>query len=109
MQASKIAMEVVDAMKELSSAKDGLPMIDEDGRPRPVRVEIHAEITIDGARNVIGEKAVMTGVSGLHMKRKVEDGNDVKELKDVKDVKDVRKREREDSELVDVDAKRAKN
>lgn len=77
-------------------------MIDEDGRPRPIEVQIHAEITIDGARNVIGEKAVLGSMTGMNAKRKAEEGKNVKEVQ-------VRKRERDDGELVEVDVKRAKN
>jgi hypothetical protein len=101
-QASKISMQVVESMQQLSHGRDGLPMIDEDGRPRPIEVQIHAEITIDGARNVIGEKAVLGSMTGMNAKRKAEEGKNVKEVQ-------VRKRERDDNELVEVDAKRAKN
>lgn len=44
-------------------------MIDEEGRPRPLKVHINAAITLKGRDNVVGEKtAITTGV-----KRKVEE------------------------------------
>ena len=37
-------------------------MIDEHGAPRPVKFEIKAEVNVDGARNVVGETAVLEAV-----------------------------------------------
>ena len=42
-------------------------MIDEEGRPRPIKVDIAAELKIDGSRNVIGEQAVLARVAGKGM------------------------------------------
>jgi hypothetical protein len=54
--ANKIAQGVVGALKAMSMSGHGVPMIDEDGRPRPITVTAIAEVTIDGSKNVVGEK-----------------------------------------------------
>lgn len=82
-------------------------MIDENGRPRPLKVDVKAEITVEGSKNVVGEQAVLGSVMGAGLKRKVDDAKALP-MKDLKDLKEVRKREREDGDLVEGDAKRAK-
>ena len=57
--ASKIAMTVVQALKQMSMGESGVPMIDEDGKPRPIKVDVAAELKIKGSRNVVGERAVL--------------------------------------------------
>lgn len=49
-------------------------MIDEEGRPRPIKVKIEAGITIDGQTNVVGEKAIEAVRHGLArgVKRRME-------------------------------------
>ncbi|KAF3769229.1 hypothetical protein M406DRAFT_327620 [Cryphonectria parasitica EP155] len=43
----------------------GIPMIDEEGRPRPLRIEIEAGIEVNGEGNVMGgEDVVMKAVLG---------------------------------------------
>lgn len=42
----------------------GVPMIDEEGRPRPIKVQVTAETRVEGCRNVVGEKAVLDAVKG---------------------------------------------
>lgn len=37
-------------------------MIDEEGRPRPIKVDVAAELKIEGNRNVFGERAVLAAV-----------------------------------------------
>lgn len=108
-QSSKIAMAVVQALKQLSHGADGIPMIDENGRPRPLKVDVKAEVTVQGNKNVVGEQAVLGSVVGANLRKK-EDGVNGSNAKDlpVKDLKDVRKREREDGDLVATDAKRPK-
>jgi hypothetical protein len=54
--ANKIAQGVVGALKAMSMSGHGVPMIDEDGRPRPITVTAIAEVRIDGSKNVVGEK-----------------------------------------------------
>ncbi|KAJ9133992.1 hypothetical protein NKR23_g10429 [Pleurostoma richardsiae] len=58
-KASAIADAVVTAIKQASSANCGIPMIDEDGRPRPIRIEVDAGIDINGTGNVVGSEAVV--------------------------------------------------
>lgn len=84
-------------------------MIDENGRPRPLKVDVKAEVTVQGNKNVVGEQAVLGSVVGANLRKK-EDGVNGSNAKDlpVKDLKDVRKREREDGDLVATDAKRPK-
>ncbi|KAK0104477.1 hypothetical protein ONS95_004766 [Cadophora gregata] len=58
--ATTIAQGVVDALRCLTYGDDkGVPMIDEDGRPRPIKVNVKAPLTILGSRNLMGERAVM--------------------------------------------------
>jgi hypothetical protein len=78
---------VLGAIKAVSSAQCGIPMIDEDGRPRPVRVEIDAGIEVRGFGNLVGpESAVLVELEarrqlrlGEYSKRErgeeAEDGN----------------------------------
>jgi hypothetical protein len=54
--ANKIAQGVVGALKTMSMSGHGVPMIDEDGRPRPISVTATAEVRIDGSKNVVGDK-----------------------------------------------------
>jgi hypothetical protein len=57
--ANAIALGVVNALRQLSMGQHGIPMIDEQGRPRPLTVEVLAETDVDGHNNVVGEKAVL--------------------------------------------------
>lgn len=60
--AKMIAQAVVHAMKESSAARSGIPMIDEHGRPRPVRIEVDAGMMVEGAGNIIGSPSVVDEV-----------------------------------------------
>ncbi len=53
--ANKIAQGVVSALKAMSMSGHGVPMIDEDGRPRPITVTAVAEVQIRGSKNVVGQ------------------------------------------------------
>lgn len=44
-------------------------MIDEQGRPRPLGVEVIAEMRVEGSQNVVGERAVLARM--LDLKEKV--------------------------------------
>ncbi|KAI9738955.1 MAG: hypothetical protein M1818_005269 [Claussenomyces sp. TS43310] len=57
--ATAIAHGLVAALKDVSMSKAGIPMIDEDGRPRPIELRVNAAVSVDGARNVLGERAVL--------------------------------------------------
>lgn len=58
-QAKAIAHAVVRAMQENSSGGCGIPMIDEDGRPRPINIEVDASVAVEGSGNVVGSEAVV--------------------------------------------------
>jgi hypothetical protein len=53
---NKIAQGIVGALKAMSMSGHGVPMIDEDGRPRPITVTAVAEVRITGSKNVVGDK-----------------------------------------------------
>ena len=55
--AAAIARAVVEAFRESSCG--GIPMIDEDGRPRPVNVEVEAGMTVEGTGNIVGTESVV--------------------------------------------------
>jgi hypothetical protein len=54
-----IANAVVKAMQENSSGNCGIPMIDEDGRPRPIKIEVDASMLVEGSGNVVGRQSVI--------------------------------------------------
>lgn len=61
--ANKIAIGIMHALKTVSINGIGMPMIDENGRPRPIKIDVMAEIKIDGSRNIVGEAATLKPVS----------------------------------------------
>ncbi|KAL7950622.1 hypothetical protein V8C42DRAFT_307059 [Trichoderma barbatum] len=70
--ANAIARAVVEAIQENSSGQCGIPMIDEDGRPRPIKIEVDAGITVEGSGNVVGNEDIVNQVlrqRGLTRKR----------------------------------------
>lgn len=74
--ASKVADALVSSLKQMSSASGGVPMIDQDGRPRPITVKVKAETKIEGSRNVVGERAVLSTLQATGAKKKTEDTKD---------------------------------
>lgn len=54
--ATRIAMAITQALRASSMSEAGLPMIDEEGRPRPVEVTVEAGIRVEGSGNVVGER-----------------------------------------------------
>lgn len=54
--ANAIAKAVVQAIEEHSSGQCGIPMIDEDGHPRPISIDVDAGVTIEGKGNVVGSR-----------------------------------------------------
>jgi hypothetical protein len=75
LSASKIAMAVVGALKQMSMSRNGIPMIDENGRPRTIKVEVMAETRVEGSKNVVGEKAVIAAtVASGGFKKKGSEG-----------------------------------
>ncbi|KAL7927880.1 hypothetical protein ACQKWADRAFT_278120 [Trichoderma austrokoningii] len=74
--ANAIAKAVVQAIQENSSGQCGIPMIDEDGRPRPVKIEVDAGITVEGAGNIVGNENIVNQVlrmRSLARKRSADD------------------------------------
>ncbi|PTB46620.1 hypothetical protein M441DRAFT_129011 [Trichoderma asperellum CBS 433.97] len=74
--ANAIARAVVQAIQENSSGQCGIPMIDEDGRPRPVKIEVDAGITVEGSGNIVGNENVVNQVlrmRSLARKRSADD------------------------------------
>lgn len=60
-QANSIARAVVEAIQGQDWAT-GLPMIDENGRPRPLKLEVDAGMTIKGSSNVIGTESIINDI-----------------------------------------------
>ncbi|KAI3530233.1 hypothetical protein CTAM01_07766 [Colletotrichum tamarilloi] len=70
-QANFIAKAIVDAIHDRDWTV-GCPLIDENGRPRPLKLEVDAGITVRGSSNVIGTEAVITEFlrHGTHTQKK---------------------------------------
>ncbi|RDA94184.1 hypothetical protein CP533_6552 [Ophiocordyceps camponoti-saundersi (nom. inval.)] len=60
------------ALKDGSAGKCGIPMIDEEGRPRPLTIHVDAGLIITGAGNLIGDEAAVANLS----RRRQEDSDD---------------------------------
>ncbi|TVY50152.1 hypothetical protein LOCC1_G000073 [Lachnellula occidentalis] len=60
LNASKVSAAVVAALRGMSTVAGGVPMIDGDGRPRPITMEVTAEIKVEGSNNVVGDKAILS-------------------------------------------------
>lgn len=61
---AQISKSVVAGMREASGGV-GIPMIDEDGHPRPLRIEVDAGLDINGVGNVVGSEEVVVEISRL--------------------------------------------
>ncbi|KAF4983490.1 hypothetical protein FZEAL_1113 [Fusarium zealandicum] len=59
-QANAIARAVVQALHEGSSGRCGIPMIDEQGCPRPLRIEVDAGLVVEGTGNVVGTRDIVS-------------------------------------------------
>lgn len=60
--AINIASTIARSLKEASVSSTGIPMIDEEGRPRPIEVRVDVDVKIDGTKNTIGEQAVLSAL-----------------------------------------------
>ena len=60
--ANMIAEAVAQAIQKSSSGNCGIPMIDGNGNPRPVKIEVDAGMVVDGIGNVIGNEKVIDEV-----------------------------------------------
>jgi hypothetical protein len=78
--ASSMANCIIRSIKDCSMAHAGIPMIDEEGRPRPIDVQVDTGIIVRGNKNTIGENEVLLGIRATRdSKRKreqTEEGND---------------------------------
>ncbi|KAK7226323.1 hypothetical protein V2G26_014326 [Clonostachys chloroleuca] len=57
--ANAIAEAMTSAIKKHSSGNCGLPMIDGNGNPRPIRLEVDAGLVVEGEGNIIGSESVI--------------------------------------------------
>jgi hypothetical protein len=55
--ANSIARAVTKAIQENSSGNCGIPMIDCEGNPRPITIEVDAGTVVDGEGNMVGSEA----------------------------------------------------
>lgn len=69
-QANAIAAAVTQAIQRTSSGQCGIPMIDEDGRPRPLKIEVDASMLVEGSGNVVGTQEMISGVLGKQSLRR---------------------------------------
>jgi hypothetical protein len=77
LNAAKVSAAVVAALRGMSTVAGGVPMIDGDGRPRPITFECTAEMKIEGSNNVVGDKAVLSKtVSGAAFQKAQEEDDD---------------------------------
>ena len=60
--ATAIAEAVVQAIQKHSSGSCGIPMIDGDGNPRHIKIEVDAGMVVDGMGNVIGNEKIIDEV-----------------------------------------------
>ncbi|POS75333.1 hypothetical protein DHEL01_v206263 [Diaporthe helianthi] len=70
--AKVIAEAVTTAVRQAGGMNGGIPMIDEEGRPRPLRISVSAGLNIEGSGNVLGNADHI--MQFLSAKRKRDDG-----------------------------------
>lgn len=76
--AKVIAEAVTATVRHAGGMNGGIPMIDEEGRPRPFRISVSAGVNIEGSGNALGNADhIMQFLSG---KRKREDGGDGRDV-----------------------------
>ncbi|RFU24511.1 hypothetical protein B7463_g11822, partial [Scytalidium lignicola] len=66
--AATIARSLVDAIKNTSMSAMGIPMIDEEGKPRTINVVVDAGVTVDGCDNIVGEEVAKMRLDVLRKK-----------------------------------------
>jgi len=67
--AAKIATAILSAMKQMSMGGAGIPMFDDDGKSRAIKVVVDATTKIDGHSNVVGEGGVLMASLKIKMGR----------------------------------------
>lgn len=60
--ANAIAAALTKAIEDSSSGGCGIPMVDGDGNPRPIKIEVDAGFVVDGQRNIIGTEASVLNI-----------------------------------------------
>jgi len=120
LSATKIAMGIVNALKTMTVANGGIPMIDEEGHPRPVTIKVEAEVKVTGSKNIVGERAVLNSLlkAAQASTKLAESQQESQKLPDTPktpdspeeedETKGPKKRERDRSELAETEAKRTK-
>jgi hypothetical protein len=78
--ARAVAQAVISAIRQCSDATGGVPMIDEEGRPRPLNIAVDAGVSVEGSGNLLGNeehvKRFLGGSGGgSGGKRKRDDGD----------------------------------
>ncbi|KAG4439811.1 hypothetical protein IFR05_004709 [Cadophora sp. M221] len=110
--ATQITRGVVDALRNMSYGvgdDQGVPMIDADGHPRPIKVTVSAPMTVLGSKNLMGERAVMERIAPGLTDRPASTVTKVP-LSELEGPAPVKKREREEieEEPVEGDLKRTR-
>lgn len=65
--ARAVTQAVVLAIRQCSGVNGGIPMIDEEGRPRPFNITVDAGVNVEGSGNLLGNEE--------HVKRFLDSGN----------------------------------
>lgn len=93
--ANAIASAVTKAIEESSSGNCGIPMVDGDGNPRPIRIEVDAGTVVDGQGNIVGSEAIILNI--LRQRDEIRQQREWAE-------RNARRRQREDEDEVGGDA-----
>ena len=68
---SEVSMAIMTALKKGSVAENGVPMIDEEGRPRPFRADVVIAVSVEGNGNRVGSSfAAEQGGNGMGEEKK---------------------------------------
>lgn len=54
--ARAVAQAVMSAIRQCSDVTGGIPMIDEEGRPRPFNIAVDAGVSVEGSGNLLGNE-----------------------------------------------------
>ncbi|KAH8808214.1 hypothetical protein F5884DRAFT_360353 [Xylogone sp. PMI_703] len=77
--AATIARALVDAIKTTSMSAMGIPMIDEEGKPRTINVVVDAGMKVDGNDNIVGEDVAKMRMEILRKRDNQDRKNKIKE------------------------------
>lgn len=73
---AETARAVAEAVARAITREGAVPMIDEEGRPRPLRIEIDAGVEVRGEGNVLGGREVVMRALGRKRRRREETGEE---------------------------------